>query len=89
MANRRNKLVPGCEKAIDDWKYEIAAELGLAVGPQSPANLNTEFATELGAVPVGSVRSDYWGHLSSRETGAVGGSITKRLVEMAEQSNRG
>lgn len=27
-----------------------------------------------------------WGHLTSRENGSVGGEITKRLVQRAEQS---
>lgn len=87
MANRRSKLVPGCEAAIDQWKYEIAAELGISSGG-AHTDLNSEFADELGHVSSG-IQAGYWGHVSSRETGAVGGSITKRLVQMAEQTMRG
>jgi small acid-soluble spore protein A (major alpha-type SASP) len=57
-------LVPGCHKALDDMKYEIAAELG---------------------IPVQQGSEDYWGHVASRDTGAVGGQITARLVAYAEQ----
>lgn len=57
-------LVPGCHKALDDMKYEIAAELG---------------------IPVHQGSEDYWGHVTTREAGSVGGSITKRLVAYAEQ----
>jgi hypothetical protein len=69
--------------ALDQMKYEIAAELGLPVG-QNFSGADTEFATELGAVT--SKREDYWGHISSRDTGAVGGQITRNLVQLAEQT---
>jgi small acid-soluble spore protein A (major alpha-type SASP) len=61
---KQSLLVPGCHKAIDDMKYEIAAELGISVYQGS---------------------EDYWGHVTTREAGAVGGSITKRLVAYAEK----
>ncbi|MBX6353980.1 MAG: alpha/beta-type small acid-soluble spore protein [Thermoflavifilum sp.] len=65
LGQKRNSLVvPGCHKALDNWKYEIAAELGL---------------------PVHQGSEDYWGHVATRDTGAVGGRITQRLVAMAEQ----
>lgn len=57
-------VVPGSHKALDDMKYEIAAELG---------------------IPVHQGSEDYWGEIASRDTGAVGGRITRRLVEYAEQ----
>lgn len=79
------KVVPGCEKALDQMKYEIAAELGLPVGKNAAGFADTEFATELGSIGNGTqIREDYWGHIASRDTGAVGGSITKRLVQQAE-----
>lgn len=85
MASKK-KVVPECRQAIDQWKYEIAAELGLPVG-QSVAQLgNVEFATELGTLPSGSIKKDYWGHIATRDTGAVGGAITSRLVQRAEQT---
>lgn len=61
---KQSLLVPGCHKALDDMKYEIAAELGISVYQGS---------------------EDYWGHVTTREAGAVGGSITKRLVAYAEK----
>lgn len=86
MARSNRKLVPECQQALDQMKYEIAAELGLPVGAGRSSVYNVEFATELGSVPAGSVREDYWGHLASRDAGAVGGSITRRLVQQAQQS---
>lgn len=86
--SRRRKLVPECAPAIDQWKYEIAEELGLPVGYASNElhGVNTEFAEELGALSSGNVNQEpYWGHISSRDAGAVGGRITQRLVQNAEQ----
>lgn len=34
-------------------------------------------------------QNGYYGNMTSRETGALGGHITKRLVQMAEQSMSG
>ncbi|UJF33240.1 alpha/beta-type small acid-soluble spore protein [Paenibacillus hexagrammi] len=86
MARSNNvKVVPESKQALDILKYEIAAELGLPVGKNMMANADTEFATELGAIPSSSIKEDYWGHISSRDAGAVGGSITKRLIQKAEE----
>ncbi|MDO3678834.1 alpha/beta-type small acid-soluble spore protein [Paenibacillus ehimensis] len=82
--NNNKKVVPESEKALDVLKYEIAAELGLPVGKQL-ANANVEFATELGSIPSASVKEDYWGHIASRDAGAVGGTITARLIKKAEE----
>lgn len=82
--NNNKKVVPESQQALDAMKYEIAAELGLPVG-QSYVNSNVEFATELGAIPAGSVKEDYWGHIASRDAGAVGGHITARLIRKAEE----
>lgn len=81
-----NKVVPGCQKELDALKYEIAAEMGLPVGKQL-ANFaaDTEFATELGNVSAGQIKEDYWGHIASRDAGAVGGAITSRLIRKAEE----
>lgn len=65
MGKGKSQLVPGCHKALDDMKYEIAAELGL---------------------PVHQGSEDYWGHVASRDAGAVGGQMVRRLVENAEQA---
>lgn len=82
--NNNKKVVPESGKALDVLKYEIAAELGLPVGKQV-TNMNVEFATELGSIPSNSVKEDYWGHIASRDAGAVGGTITARLIKKAEE----
>lgn len=86
MANNR-KIVPECQQALDRMKYEIAWELGLPVGSNASQLGNVEFATELGTISASSVQNgNYWGHIASRDTGAVGGAITSRLVKQAEQT---
>jgi len=59
------------------------------VVPQSSAaleQLKMEAAQELGvSIP----SSGYYGDVTSRETGSLGGYITKRLVQIAEQSLAG
>lgn len=86
--SNNNKVVPASKQALDQMKYEIAAELGLPVGQQyfQTAALDTEFAAELGSVASPAVREDYWGHIATRDTGAVGGTITKRLIQKAEEA---
>ena len=86
MARSNNKVVPQSKKAWDILKYEIAVELGLPVGKHMSLNPDTEFATELGSIPSTSIKEDYWGHISSRDAGAVGGTITKRLIQRAEEA---
>ena len=88
MSNRNRKLVPECRKALDQMKYEIASELGVPFGhPGIGANgADSEFAGELGSVPASNGGAAYLGHLTSREAGAVGGGITKRLVQQAQQT---
>lgn len=85
MPRNNRKVVPECQQALDQMKYEIAAELGLPVGANRANFSNVEFATELGTIPAGSMKEDYWGHITSRDAGAVGGNMTKRLVQQAEQ----
>lgn len=87
MARSNNvKLVPESKQALDILKYEIAEELGLPVGKNAYGIGNTEFATELGSIPASSIKEDYWGHISSRDAGAVGGNITRRLIQKAEET---
>jgi hypothetical protein len=89
MARGRNaKVVPESKNALDLLKYEIAAELGLPVGKSSTnaLNVNAEFATELGTIPASSFNQDYWGHIASRDNGTVGGTITQRLIQRAEET---
>ncbi|QGQ93507.1 alpha/beta-type small acid-soluble spore protein [Paenibacillus psychroresistens] len=82
------KVVPESKNALDMLKYEIAAELGLPVGKSylSKLDVNTEFASELGSIQASSLHEDYWGHISSRDSGAVGGTITQRLIQRAEET---
>ncbi|GGA43808.1 alpha/beta-type small acid-soluble spore protein [Paenibacillus physcomitrellae] len=88
MARSNNrKLIPEAKDAIQQMKYEIAAEFGLPVGYGGGGFGDTEFAGELGAFGEGASRSSYWGHLTSRENGSVGGEITKRLVAQAEKQS--
>ncbi|GIP35585.1 alpha/beta-type small acid-soluble spore protein [Paenibacillus sp. J2TS4] len=90
MANN-NKVVPASKQALDQMKYEIAAELGLPVGQhyyaQVQAGADSEFAAELGTpMAFSNSGKDYWGHIATRDTGAVGGTITKRLIQKAEEA---
>ncbi|WP_138495821.1 alpha/beta-type small acid-soluble spore protein [Paenibacillus pinistramenti] len=87
MARSNNrKLIPESKEALKHMKYEIAAEFGLPVGYGSSSGFaDTEFSGELGTESAGASHSHYWGHLTSRENGSVGGEITKRLVAIAEK----
>ncbi len=58
-------LVPEARLALDQFKYEVAADLGIN--------------------PPG----DYWGNLTSRDCGAVGGHMVRRMIQLAEQSLAG
>jgi len=61
MAGERNTNTPavqGASQALDQFKYEIANEMGLQLG----------------------------GDRTSRENGSVGGEMTKRLIQFAEQN---
>ncbi len=55
-------VVPEAYQALDQFKYEVASELGI----QTPQN-------------------GYWGNMTSRDCGAVGGHITRKLVQLGEQ----
>ncbi|MFD0586446.1 small, acid-soluble spore protein, alpha/beta type [Paenibacillus sp. GCM10027627] len=67
-ANRSSNqlLVPQATAALDQLKYEVASELGIAI-PQD----------------------GYYGNITTREAGSIGGSITRRLVQIGEQSLAG
>lgn len=53
---------------------------------QALDQLKYEIAQELGIqVPA----DDYWGYMATRDTGAIGGNITRRLVQIAEQTIAG
>ncbi|MBP1932756.1 alpha/beta-type small acid-soluble spore protein [Ammoniphilus resinae] len=62
MANNSNqKLVSQSSQALDQMKFEIAAEFGVQLGADQ----------------------------TSRANGSVGGEMTKRLVQFAEQALSG
>jgi small acid-soluble spore protein A (major alpha-type SASP) len=47
-----------------------------------------EIASELN-LPVHQGSEDYWGNLSSKDCGRVGGNMVKKLITMAEQQLEG
>jgi len=59
-------VVPQATAALDQLKYEAAAELGIAI-PQD----------------------GYQGNMTTKENGSIGGNITRRLVQIAEQQLAG
>jgi small acid-soluble spore protein A (major alpha-type SASP) len=48
--------------------------------------LKYEVASELGITPPS---DGYWGTMATRDTGAIGGNITRKLVALAEQQLAG
>ena len=46
-------------------------------------NMKYEIASEL-SLPVHQGSEDYWGNLSSKDCGRVGGAMVKKLIQMAE-----
>jgi small acid-soluble spore protein A (major alpha-type SASP) len=50
---------------------------------QALDNMKYEIASELN-LPVHQGSEDYWGNLSAKDCGRVGGSMVKRLIQMAE-----
>lgn len=88
MPNKNDLVVPAAASRLEVLKYEIANELGypLHVGQQkaTPQNWNQitdamkyEIARELGLAP--EIKNGYWGEVSSRACGAVGGRIGGKL----------
>ena len=57
------KVVPQAFHALNQFKYEVAAELGI----------NPEYKT------------GYWGNISSRECGSVGGHMVRRMIAAATE----
>ncbi|HHV44197.1 MAG TPA: alpha/beta-type small acid-soluble spore protein [Firmicutes bacterium] len=62
--SRNKPVITGAMQALDQFKYEVASELGI----------NPEY------------QSGYWGNISSRECGSVGGHMVRRMIAAAEQS---
>ena len=63
-SSSNTKLIPQAYQAMNQFKYEVATELGI----------NPEY------------KSGYWGNISSRECGAVGGHMVRRMIAAAQQS---
>lgn len=55
-------VVRGAERALDQFKYEVAREIGLT-----------------------GIEDGYWGDIPSKDCGAVGGHMVRKMIEMAEQ----
>jgi hypothetical protein len=53
---------------------------------QALDQLKYEIAQELG---IQTPQDNYWGYMATRDTGAIGGHITRRLVQIAEQQLAG
>jgi small acid-soluble spore protein D (minor alpha/beta-type SASP) len=68
MAAGNNKLiVPQAQKAMYQFKYEIANQVGVT----------------------NQIQGGYWGNISSRDCGIVGGNMVKKMIEAYEQSLAG
>lgn len=63
---RNTPIYPQAVRALDQFKYEVAKELGI----QPPAD-------------------GYWGVMTTRDTGTIGGHMTRKLVALAEQQLAG
>jgi hypothetical protein len=86
VARSNQPVVLQARKALDMFKMEIAAELG---GPAGDPLY--EFGSELGRISQGATqsfmdasKSGYFGYVSSRDCGAVGGHMTRRMTEGSE-----
>ncbi|RED57623.1 alpha/beta-type small acid-soluble spore protein [Cohnella lupini] len=86
MARSNKLVVPECANALKQMKYEIAAELGVPISGFGGGTADTEFAGELGGISSASYGKQYYGDLTSREAGALGGGITQRLIRQAQQT---
>lgn len=65
LGQKSNKLlVPAASKAMYQFKYELAKEVGVA----------------------DQIQGDYWGFISSRDCGAVGGGMVRTMIQAVEQS---
>ncbi|ADG82939.1 small acid-soluble spore protein alpha/beta type [Thermincola ferriacetica] len=60
-------IVPQAQKAMEQFKYEIAAQVGVQ----------------------NQIQGGYWGHISSRDCGAVGGNMVRQMITAYEQSLAG
>jgi hypothetical protein len=84
MANRRQILIPESRQALKELKDEIATQLGIYDQAWLATDLDTEFATEWDTPAT--TKSFDWGQVSSRDAGSVGGRMTARFIEVAQQT---
>lgn len=61
---RNTLIVPEANKAMYQFKYELAREVGIE----------------------NQIQGDYWGYISSRDCGAVGGGMVRRMIQSVEQT---
>ena len=66
LGSRNQSVIPEAKRGLDQFKEEIAGEIGVSV----PS-------------------SGYWGNMTSRECGSVGGYMVKRMVESYERNLAG
>ncbi|QJD85246.1 alpha/beta-type small acid-soluble spore protein [Cohnella herbarum] len=85
MARSNKLVVPECANALKQMKYEIASELGVPIAA-STGDVDSEFSGELGSIGSAGYGQQYLGNLTSREAGSLGGGITKRLIQQAQQT---
>lgn len=85
MARSNKLVVPEARGSLNQMKYEIAQEFGLMPAEAATGAADTEFAGELGAMP-SAPKVPQWSTMSTRQTGSIGGEITRRLVQKAEES---
>lgn len=62
--SRQRLVVREARQAMDQFKSEIANEVGVA----------------------NQIEGGYWGNISSRDCGTVGGNMTRRMVEEYERN---
>lgn len=63
LTSKNQLAVPEAKKGLQQFKYEVANEIGVHV-PET----------------------GYWGNMTSRECGSVGGYMVKKMVESYENS---
>ncbi|MEF2244030.1 alpha/beta-type small acid-soluble spore protein [Paenibacillus sp. IITD108] len=84
MARSNKIVIPEARASLNQMKYEIAQEFGLMPAEAAPGSADTEFAGELGAIS-GAPKVPQWSSMTTRQTGSIGGEMTRRLVQQAEQ----
>ncbi|AVX20950.1 MAG: small, acid-soluble spore protein, alpha/beta type [Bacillota bacterium] len=65
--NTNQPAVPGAKRALEQFKMEVANEIGLA----------------------GKIQTVGYENMTSRECGSIGGWMTKKMVQLAEQALAG